>query len=253
MGGKEASSGFRSLKFLNPMIILRLCTYGALEIMKSSLILMGAVVLFIWGCRAEGNQGQTGKSGTKAAKEVNVVKIKDKAAPPVKGLLDEPVSKLIEVTPPTKPGEMGMTANQQRGEGPPKDPSKVVMTPPSKAGGSTMTVEQFNEMQTGKEKFDPNKAEVVPPSKPGEKGVTVAEFERKRASQSREKVNPGELLVVPPGKPGEKGMTVSEVEALRKADPPVPSSEIPPPPIRGENTNIGTGQKTKLTERGEKK
>jgi hypothetical protein len=212
--------------------------------MKSRIILVVTVLLLIVGCGSESNQGQTSKAVPRASKEVKAVKVKDKATPPLTGLLDnEDRLRHIEVTPPIKPGEAGMTANQQRTEGPPEDPSKVTMTPPSKAGERSITVKEFDGMQTGKEKLDPNKVEVVPPSKPGEKGVTVAEFERKRASQPSGKVILDELLVVPPSKPGEKGMTVSEVNALRRAHPPIPSSKIPPLPLVGEKSNIDTGKK----------
>jgi hypothetical protein len=209
--------------------------------MKPRIISILLGLLLIWGCGSEGNQGPTAKAAPKPGKQGNVVKVKDKSSSALKGL-DEHKSLLIEVTPPRKPGEMAMTPNQQHTEGPPQDPSKVAMTPPLKPGQSSMTVQEFKEIQDRRKKFDPNTAEVVPPGKAGGKGVTVAEFERKRAAQVREKVNVDELLAVP-GKPGEKGMTVSEVNAIRKANPPVPSNEIPPPPMGGGTSNIGTGKK----------
>jgi hypothetical protein len=193
--------------------------------------------LIIGGCGSEGNQGSlASKAAPKRAKEVKV-------QPKVPmGLLDEGDSKLTEISPPTKPGEFGITADQLRFEPMPENPAQLIVSPPIKPGEPGLSVEALKARRAKEEPLNPYKSEISPPLKPGEKAPSVAEFYKLRGEKSWAELNPDEFAVSPSTKPGEKGMTVSQFKTMREKNPWNPG-EIPPLPIGGATTGSANGKK----------
>lgn len=237
--------------------------------MKSSAILI-SVLLLIWGCGSESNQGSAVKTKGKPPKEA-----KQAVTSPVRGvasLLDD--SKREEVSPPSTPGGFGLTADQlqklqtgsapkdqalmeisppskpgERGISPADleaalskrgkelDPNKAQFSPSSNPGESALSVAEFDaKLRAAKPAVqNPDEVELVPPTNPGGKRMTVSQFEsqRKLAQEAEQNRNPNEIEISPPSNPGAKGMTLSQFKALQEKNPRQQVGVIPPPPMGG--------------------
>jgi hypothetical protein len=200
--------------------------------LMSRVILAIAVLLLIWGCGSESNQGTPGsKAGKKPLKESSLTP--KKAVKPPEGLtpLLGENSKLVEISPPIKPGGFGITADQQQPNTIPKDPALLPVAPPIKPGERVPTAAEVEARLAEQAPPDPNTTLVSPPLHPGEKGPTVAEFYKSRAKDPWGGKNPEDFQLGPPIKPGEKGMTVSEFKAFREKNPVPNMDQVPPLPI----------------------
>jgi|GEM_PF-2094497 len=122
----------------------------------------------------------------------------------------------IEVIPPDRPGDRGITQrelDQILAKKDKIDPLDIEVVPPNKPGEKGITQRELNELKSKQEKPDPLSIEVVPPDESGGKGVTQQEYEAIKASQK--KVDILDHEVVPPDKPGQKGITQRELNKLK--------------------------------------
>jgi hypothetical protein len=233
---KNSNFSQNSIKFKK--IVCRI-----LEIMNSLMISLISLLL-LWGCGSQSDQpAPASKTASKSVKETALPSKNKGAVPRAVGSLLDDNSKLTPITPPAKPGEFGMTADQLLPPERPKDPSQLPVSPPAKSGERVPTVAEVLKKRAEEGYPDPNKTFVFPPGKSGEKGPTVAEFNQSRKN-SLANENPDNFEIGPPSKPGEKGMTVKEFRALREKDPWPNPADIPPPPIGGSSSgSSGAGKK----------
>ena len=123
----------------------------------------------------------------------------------------------IEVIPPQKPGERGITQrelNAMMAQKAKVDPLDIEVIPPQKPGERGITQRELNAMMAQKTKVDPLDIEVIPPRNPGEPGVTQRELNAIMAQKA--KTDPLDVEVIPPQKPGERGITQRELNALKR-------------------------------------
>jgi hypothetical protein len=211
--------------------------------MKLIIILLMAVVL-LGGCSSKTDQtAPANKTVKKSVKEVNLNSKRTSPAPRGIGSLLGDNARLAPVFPPSRPGEVGITADQLQPISKPRDPALTPASPPIKPGERVPTVAEVEAHRRQERPMDPNTTLLSPPTKTGERGPTVAEYYRMR--QNLPKVNPDDVEVSPPSKPGEPGITVSQFRALQQENP-WPQTEVPPPPIGVATQNSNSaGKKTK--------
>lgn len=108
----------------------------------------------------------------------------------------------IEVIPPTKPGEKGITLRELDGTKEYREkinPLDVEVIPPKNPGEKGITIRELKEMRTNKNEINPLDIEVIPPKNPGEKGITVRELQQ--AQENRKKIDPVVIEMFPPENP----------------------------------------------------
>jgi len=109
------------------------------------------------------------------------------------------------------------------------DPQDIEVAPPNKPGERGITQREIDAIRAKQEKIDPGDIEVMPPDKPGEKGITQRELDAIIAKQK--KIDPGDIEVIPPENPGERGITQREIDAIRALhqEANTPDIELAPP------------------------
>ena len=114
-------------------------------------------------------------------------------------------------------------------------PEDVEVIPPRKPGERGVTQRQLEAMQKSQKTIDPLDIEVIPPQKPGERGVTQRQLE---AMQKRQvTIDPLDVEVIPPQKVGERGVTQRQLEEMRKSQKTIAPQAIPAKnPEGGEGT-----------------
>lgn len=136
----------------------------------------------------------------------------------------------LELTPPNKAG-MSVISQQELEaalkNSPKIDRKPMEIIPPSKPGERGVTQAQVDALKPTSN-IDRGAIELVPPSKPGERGLIQAQLEGMKPAKSAEASD--NLEVIPPGKPGEHGLSqqdFSKIKASRKhsggdSQPPLP-------------------------------
>lgn len=76
------------------------------------------------------------------------------------------------------------------------DPLDIEVIPPEKLGEKGITVRELKSMGGNKKEINPLDIEVIPPKKLGEKGVTVRELKEINTKQTL--VKPSEIMIIPP-------------------------------------------------------
>jgi len=92
------------------------------------------------------------------------------------------------------------------------DPGDIEVAPPEKPGEKGLTLRELDAIIAKQKEIDPGDIEVIPPEKPGEKGITQRELDAIIAKQK--KIDPGDIEVAPPENPGERGLTQRELDAI---------------------------------------
>jgi hypothetical protein len=122
----------------------------------------------------------------------------------------------LEVTPPEKPGESGVT-QQAEIEAAMRaskmiDPQDIEVLPPDKPGERGITRQEIEAAMRASKMIDPQDIEVLPPDKPGERGITRQEIEA--AVTASKPIDPQDIEVLPPSRPGGRGVTQREINAI---------------------------------------
>jgi hypothetical protein len=126
------------------------------------------------------------------------------------------------------------------------DPDLMEVIPPRRPGEPGVTLGEIKALRAAQseQQVDPQLREVIPPRRPGEPGVTMREIKALRAAQSEQQADPQLREVIPPPRPGEPGVTLREIKALRTAqsgqqvDPQL-REVIPPPRPGGRGVTVG--------------
>jgi len=122
---------------------------------------------------------------------------------------------------PQKEIEAAIRASKQ-----PADPDTIEVIPPRKPGERGLTQKQVDALKPAAT-ADPDAIEVIPPRKPGEHGLTQKQVDALKPAAA---TDPDAIEVIPPRKPGERGLTQRQVDALRPAPAGIdPQSKIIPP------------------------
>jgi len=218
--------------------------------MRQLLLLAGVGVLAcalaggLCGCGSDETQPVSRQDKKPEATEIAKPQVKEVLIKTNRGASSIPAQLLqrtdpgkIEVVPPARSGERGLTRaelNAKAGSTAPIDPASVEVVPPSKPGERGLTRAELKAMADSAAPEAPASVEVVPPSKPGERGLTRAEL--KAMTDSAAPVDPDSIEVVPPSKPGERGLTRAELNALAGDVAPVDPArvEVVPPSKPGE-------------------
>ncbi len=124
--------------------------------------------------------------------------------------------------------EQGATAKQIMPGGSPN----LEVTPPFKAGEPGITQQEAEAAIRASEAVDPQTVEIIPPRKPGERGLTQSEVDA--AIKAANQVNSQITEIVPGHKPGERGLTQQEVDDRKPSPVDDESLEIVPPSKPGE-------------------
>jgi hypothetical protein len=125
----------------------------------------------------------------------------------------------LEVIPPDKPGERGITqreldailASENK-----VDPLDVEVIPPQNIGERGVTQRELNAILASENKDDALDMEVIPPQSPGDRGITQRELDVILASENKDDAL--DMEVIPPQNPGERGVTQRELNTMRAND-----------------------------------
>ena len=109
------------------------------------------------------------------------------------------------------------------------DPQDIEVIPPEKPGERGITQREIDAIRAMQKKIDPGDIEVIPPDKPGERGITQRELDAIIAMQK--KIDPKDIEVIPPENSGESGITQREIDAIRALhqEANTPDIELVPP------------------------
>jgi hypothetical protein len=105
------------------------------------------------------------------------------------------------------------------------DPLDVEVIPPKKVGERGVTQRQLEEMRKSQKTIDPLDIEVIPSQTVGERGVTQRQLEAMKKSQKT--IDPLDIEVIPPQKVGERGITQRQLEEMRKSQKTIAPQAIP--------------------------
>jgi len=113
------------------------------------------------------------------------------------------------------------------------DPLDIEVIPPQKPGEPGITQRELDEIKKSQTNIDPLDIEVIPPQKPGKRGVTQRELDEIKKSQTN--IDPLDIEVIPPRKPGERGTTQRQLDEMKKSQ----ASITPPLAIPSKNAERG--------------